>query len=157
MEIGSTIDRRGGAGEPLEHRRNEILDEARVEPIAMVMRRGLEWFGHVKKQMKQKTFEQLWKLRGGLLVKKLFCSFFNPVMSLYIYYDTFFQAFEDSSSSSGAVFLKKVGCHDSPLLPILKQSHEVFVVHSRPICDICHPLRSWPSSVYFPLQWTLQQ
>ena len=46
MEIGSTIDRRGGAGEPLEHRRNWILDEARVEPIAMVMRRRrLEWFG----------------------------------------------------------------------------------------------------------------
>ena len=35
----------------LEHRRNEdILEEARVEPIAMVMRRRrLEWFGHVKR------------------------------------------------------------------------------------------------------------
>ena len=33
----------------LEHRRNEeILEEARVEPIAMVMRR-LEWFGQVKR------------------------------------------------------------------------------------------------------------
>ena len=32
----------------LEHRGNEeILEEARVEPIAMVMRR-MEWFGHVK-------------------------------------------------------------------------------------------------------------
>ena len=61
------------------------------------------------------------------------------------------------SSSSGAVFLKKVGCHDSPLLPILSQSHEVFVSHSRPFCDVCHPLRSWPSSAYFPLQSTLQQ
>ena len=35
----------------LEHRRNEeILEEAKVEPIATVMkRRRLEWFGHVKK------------------------------------------------------------------------------------------------------------
>ena len=35
----------------LEHRRNEeILEEAKVEPIAMVMRRRrLEWFGHVKR------------------------------------------------------------------------------------------------------------
>ena len=36
----------------LEQRRNEeILEEARVEPIAMVMRRRkLEWFGHVKRR-----------------------------------------------------------------------------------------------------------
>ena len=36
----------------LEHLRNEeILEEARVEPIAMVMRRRrLEWFGHVKRR-----------------------------------------------------------------------------------------------------------
>ena len=35
----------------LEHRRNEdILEEAKVEPIAMVMRRRLEWFGHVKRR-----------------------------------------------------------------------------------------------------------
>ena len=36
----------------LEHRRNEeILEEARVEPIAMVMRRRrLEWFGHIKRR-----------------------------------------------------------------------------------------------------------
>ena len=53
-------------------------------------------------------------------------------------------------------FLKKVGCHDSPLLPILGQSHEVSVSHSRPFCDICHPLRSWPSSAYFPILWTLR-
>ena len=35
----------------LEHRRNEeILEEARVELIAMVMRRrSLEWFGYVKR------------------------------------------------------------------------------------------------------------
>ena len=60
------------------------------------------------------------------------------------------------SLSSVAVFFKKVGCHDTPLLPILSQSHEVFVSHSRPFCDICHPIRSWPSSAYFPLQWTIQ-
>ena len=36
----------------LEHRRNEeILGEANVEPIAMVMRRRrLEWFGHVNRR-----------------------------------------------------------------------------------------------------------
>ena len=61
------------------------------------------------------------------------------------------------SSSSGAVFFEKVGCHDLPWLPILSKSHEVFVTHSRPFCDVCHPLRSWPSSASFPLQWTLQQ
>ena len=34
----------------LEHRRNEeILEEASVEPIAMVMRR-LEWFGYIKRR-----------------------------------------------------------------------------------------------------------
>ena len=34
----------------LEHRRNEeILGEAKVKPIVMVMRR-LEWFGHVKRK-----------------------------------------------------------------------------------------------------------
>ena len=26
---------------------------------------------------------------GGVLVEKLFCSFFNPVISLYIYYDQY--------------------------------------------------------------------
>ena len=36
----------------LEHRRNErILEVAKEEPIAMVMRRRrLEWFGHVKRK-----------------------------------------------------------------------------------------------------------
>ena len=52
---------------------------------------------------------------------------------------------------SGTLFFKKVGCHDSPLLPILSQSHEVFVTHSRPFCDVCHPLRS----TYFPLHYHL--
>ena len=41
-----------------------------------------------------------------------------------------------SSSSSGAVFFEKVGCHGPPWLPILSNSHEVFVSHSRPFCDI---------------------
>ena len=59
-------------------------------------------------------------------------------------------------SLSGAVFFDKVGCRDSPLLPILSQSHVVFISHSHPFCDICQPLRSWPSSAYFPLEWTLQ-
>ena len=38
----------------VKHRRNEeILEEANVEPIAMVMRRRrLEWFGHVKRRDK---------------------------------------------------------------------------------------------------------
>ena len=36
----------------LEHRRNEeIFEETRAEPIAMVMRRRkLDWFGHVKRR-----------------------------------------------------------------------------------------------------------
>ena len=82
-----------------------------------------------------------------------------------------------SISSSGAVFFERDGCHDPPWLPILSKSHEVFVSHPRPFCDVCHrlrswpssadqlvefynylrPLRSWPSSASFPLQWTLQQ
>ena len=33
----------------MEHQRNKILEEAKVEPIEMVMgRRRLEWFGQVK-------------------------------------------------------------------------------------------------------------
>ena len=47
-----------------------------------------------------------------------------------------------SSSSSGGVFFEKVGCHDPAWLPILSNSHEVFVSHSRPFCDVCQPLRS---------------
>ena len=41
----------GNGVSQLEHRRNEaILEEANVEPIAMVTRmRRLEWFGHVKR------------------------------------------------------------------------------------------------------------
>ena len=35
----------------LEHRRNEkILEEAKVEQIATVTRRRLEWFGHIKRR-----------------------------------------------------------------------------------------------------------
>ena len=50
----------------LEHRRNEeILEEAMVEPIAMVMRvRRLEWFGLGKiRERKQEILEQLPKSR----------------------------------------------------------------------------------------------
>ena len=47
----------------LEHRRNEeILEEAKVEQIATVMRRRmLEWFGHVKRRDETETSEQLSK------------------------------------------------------------------------------------------------
>ena len=35
----------------MEHRGNEILAEAKVEPFTMVMRRSrLEWFGHLKRR-----------------------------------------------------------------------------------------------------------
>ena len=35
----------------LEHRRNYILEEAKVEPIVIVMRiTRVEWFGHVKRR-----------------------------------------------------------------------------------------------------------
>ena len=51
---GNNIDENGAMGNGvslLEHRRNEeILEEAKVEPIALVMRRWLEWFGHVKRR-----------------------------------------------------------------------------------------------------------
>ena len=59
-----------------------------------------------------------------------------------------------ASSSSGAVFFENVGCRDPPWLPILSNSHEVLVSHSRPFCDDCQLLRYWPSSAYFPVQWT---
>ena len=40
----------------LEYRRNEILEEARVESIAMVTRmRRLEWFGDVRRNRKHQT------------------------------------------------------------------------------------------------------
>ena len=33
-------------------------------------------------------------------------------------------------------FFEKVGCHYPPWLPILSNSHEVLVSHSRPFCDV---------------------
>ena len=44
-----------------EHRRNEeILEEARVEPIAMVMRRRrLEWLAHVKRRDETENIQAL--------------------------------------------------------------------------------------------------
>ena len=58
------------------------------------------------------------------------------------------------SSSSSAVFFKKVGCHASSLLLILSQSLKVVTLHSRPLFDVSHPLRSSPSSSYFLFQST---
>ena len=81
--------------------------------------------------------------------------YFNVYLTCWM--DNFIAKFlKYQSSSSNAVFFKKAGCRDPPWLPILSQSHEVFISHSRPFSDICHQLRSWPSSSYFPQQWTLQ-
>ena len=41
------------------HRNEEILEEAKVELIAMIMRRRLEWFVHMEEDRKQKISEQL--------------------------------------------------------------------------------------------------
>ena len=51
----------------LEHRRNEeILEEARVEPIAMVMRRRrLEWFGHVKRRNETENIRAVVEIKMG--------------------------------------------------------------------------------------------
>ena len=51
-------------GEPvLEHRRNEeILEEAKVEQIATVMRR-LEWFGHVKRRDKTENIRAVVEMK----------------------------------------------------------------------------------------------
>ena len=81
------------------------------------------------------------------VVRLIHLRFIKPFRNFHI----FFYFALPISSSSGAVFFKKVGCHDSPWLPILSQSHEVFVSHSRPFFDVFHP-----SGSYFPLQWTLQ-
>ena len=35
---------------------------------------------------------------------------------------------------------KNVGCHDSPLLNMLSQSHKVFITHYCLVFDACHPL-----------------
>ena len=44
----------------------EILDEASVEPIAMVMRRRrLEWFGHVKKTDETENIRAVVEIKGG--------------------------------------------------------------------------------------------
>ena len=49
----------------LEHRRNEeILEEAKVEPIVMVMRRRrLEWFGHVKRRAETESIRAVVKMK----------------------------------------------------------------------------------------------
>ena len=49
----------------LEHRRNEeILEEAKVEQIATVMRR-LEWFGHVKRRDETENIRAVVKMKMG--------------------------------------------------------------------------------------------
>ena len=44
---------------------------------------------------------------GGVLVEKLFCSFFNPVISLYIYYDQY----EKYGGKIEEFFFPAVGFH----------------------------------------------
>ena len=47
-EIGAMGN--GGGGESVRTQEKEILEEAKVEPIASVMRRRmLQWFGHIKR------------------------------------------------------------------------------------------------------------
>ena len=65
-------------GVSVEHQRNEdVWEEARVEPIAMVVRRRkLEWFEHVKRRGEtEKTSEQLqkWRWRGSALEEDQRC------------------------------------------------------------------------------------
>ena len=56
-----------GNGGLLEHRMNEeILEEAKVEPIAMVMRgRRLEWFGHVKRRDETENIRSVGEMKMG--------------------------------------------------------------------------------------------
>ena len=56
----------GNGVEPsLEHRRNEeILEEAKVEQIATVMRRRrLEWFGHAKRRYETENIRAVVEMR----------------------------------------------------------------------------------------------
>ena len=46
----------------LEHRRNEILEEAKMEPVAMVMRR-LEWFGQVKRRDETENIQSVVEIK----------------------------------------------------------------------------------------------
>ena len=61
----------------LEHRRNEdILAEAKVEPIATVMRRRrLEWFGHVKRRDETENIRAVaeMKMEGSTLEEDQSC------------------------------------------------------------------------------------
>ena len=45
--------------------RNEILEEAKVEPIAMVMRRRLEWFRHVKRRYETENIRTVAEIKMG--------------------------------------------------------------------------------------------
>ena len=120
------------------------VQESRLKWYEHVLRREEEYVGKIVKVM---------EVPGKSELIQVWCSFKIALLHGKITHD--FLYFGKSSSSSGVVFVEKVGCHDPTWLPILSQSHELFVSHSRPFCDVCHPLRSWPSSASFPLQWTL--
>ena len=57
----------GGGVRLLEHRTNEeILEEAKVESIAMVMRRRrLEWFGRVKRRDESENIRAVAEMKMG--------------------------------------------------------------------------------------------
>ena len=57
----------GNGGEPDRTPEEwEILEEAKVEPIAMVMRRRrLEWFGHVKRRCETENIRAVVEMKMG--------------------------------------------------------------------------------------------
>ena len=46
----------------LKHQRNEILEEAWVEPIVMVMRR-LQWFGHLRRSVETENIRAVAEIK----------------------------------------------------------------------------------------------
>ena len=46
--------------------------------------------------------------------------------------------------------------HQVPSRDLEPVSRGLCIAYSCPFCDICHALRSWPSSAYCPLQRTFQ-
>ena len=67
----------------------------------------------------------------------LFNQSYHRVMFLDIPVGPFFTVY--LSSSNCVVFVKKVGCHDSPLLPILSHSHKAVTSTLIPVCLITWP------------------
>ena len=62
-KTGNNRDGNGAMGVSLlEHRRNKIFKEARVELIAMVTR-GLEWFGHVQRRHETENIRAVAELK----------------------------------------------------------------------------------------------